>query len=328
MKNTNLFSKKIFRVSALAVSASMLLTSCVVYTGGYSETDGVYYDPNKDTLPMGYNGEQSENEVGGYYDFNKNKGVIERNQENRREADNRFRPKYNVSQSDSDWGTYTGTEVNYYNNSYHSPFWGWNSFGFSPYGWNRWGSPWGWGSGFNLGWNNWSGWNFGFNWGWGSPWYGGHFYSPWRYGYGLGYGFYDPFFYGGGYYGYPYYGRAYNYYPRRVSGPNRVPINPNNGVYRNPSYNNMRMGYGNSAPRIRSNGNMRTPAYQQNRNNSYPQNNGYRQSYPNTNMRSNSYDGGFRNSSPSGGFRSGGGFGGGSVGGGMRSGGGMRTGGR
>lgn len=311
MKNTNLFTSKLFRMSALAVSASMLLTSCVIYTGGYSETDGVYYDPNKDTLPKGYSG-YAENRVGEHYDFQKEKGIIERNKENVKEAESRFRnPKYSAQNTESDWGSYAGNQVNYYNFNNYSPYWGYTPY---HYAWNSWGRPWGWGSGFNLGWNNWSGWNFGFNWGWGNPWYGGHFYSPWRYGYGLGYGFYDPFFYGAGYY-YPYYGRSYNYYPRRASGPNRMVPSPNNG------YGGVR------TPNIRSNGNMRTPAYQQNRNYSHPQNSGYRQNYPNTNMRSNSYDGGFRSNS-GGGFRSGG-FSGGSVGGGgMRSGGGMRTGGR
>jgi uncharacterized membrane protein YjdF len=28
----------------ILISSSFLLTSCVIYTGGYSETDGVYYD--------------------------------------------------------------------------------------------------------------------------------------------------------------------------------------------------------------------------------------------------------------------------------------------
>ena len=39
--------------AVLAISSSLILTSCVIQTGGYSETDGVYYDPNRDTLPEG-----------------------------------------------------------------------------------------------------------------------------------------------------------------------------------------------------------------------------------------------------------------------------------
>ena len=35
--------------AVLGVSAGMLMVSCGAYTGGYSETDGVYYDPNTDT---------------------------------------------------------------------------------------------------------------------------------------------------------------------------------------------------------------------------------------------------------------------------------------
>ena len=35
----------------LAISGGLLLVSCGAQMGGYSETDGVYYDPNKDTLP-------------------------------------------------------------------------------------------------------------------------------------------------------------------------------------------------------------------------------------------------------------------------------------
>lgn len=338
MKKTiykNLLNKRPLKIATIAFSVSLLLTSCVVYTEGYTETDGVYYDPNKDTLPTGYGVRQDANQVGEYYDYNENVGIIEKNQENRREAEHRFKPKYNnLPQAESDWGTYTGTEVNYYDNSFYNPYWGWGRFGYSPYGWNRWGNPWGWGSGFNLGWNNWSGWNFGYHWGWGNSWYGG-FYNPWRFGYG----FYDPFwgypyhgFYSPYYYGYGYYGRGYgNYYPRRASGVDRMSIRTNipNGNINN----RMRTGYGINAINrgvqgIRTNsGSMRTPVYQNNNRNYTPQNNGnYRQQSPS--MRTNSYDGGFRNNSNGGGFRSGGGFGGGSIGGGMRSGGGMRTGGR
>jgi hypothetical protein len=37
--------------------------------GGYSETDGVYYDPNKDTLPEGVIINDGGNRVGEYYDY-------------------------------------------------------------------------------------------------------------------------------------------------------------------------------------------------------------------------------------------------------------------
>ena len=37
----------------LAVSGGLLLVSCGAQMGGYTETDGVYYDPNKDVIPEG-----------------------------------------------------------------------------------------------------------------------------------------------------------------------------------------------------------------------------------------------------------------------------------
>lgn len=37
----------------LGVAAGLLLVSCGSQMGGYTETDGVYYDPNKDVIPEG-----------------------------------------------------------------------------------------------------------------------------------------------------------------------------------------------------------------------------------------------------------------------------------
>ena len=51
----------------LAVAGGLILLSCGSQMGGYSETDGVYYDPNKDTLPEG-TVMNSGNRVGEHYD--------------------------------------------------------------------------------------------------------------------------------------------------------------------------------------------------------------------------------------------------------------------
>ena len=184
------------KAAVMALSASLLLTSCVVYTGGYSETDGVYYDPNKDTLPQGY-GNYSENQVGEYYDY-QDSGVIEKNKQNQAENESRYYGsnwQNDTKSTTSDFGTYSGAETYYTDNGYwgsgfYSP---WNSYYGGYYGWGMpyYGMNWGWGSswGWNVGlsWN----WGFGSSWGWGNPWYGG--YSPW---YG---GYYNPWY--GGYYG-------------------------------------------------------------------------------------------------------------------------------
>jgi hypothetical protein len=53
----------------LAISGGLLLVSCGAQMGGYSETDGVYYDPNKDTLPEGVIINDGGNRVGEYYDY-------------------------------------------------------------------------------------------------------------------------------------------------------------------------------------------------------------------------------------------------------------------
>lgn len=322
------------KAAVMALSASLLLTSCVVYTGGYSETDGVYYDPNKDTLPQGY-GNYSGNQVGEYYDYEE-AGIIEKNKHNQAESENRYYGSnwQNDSKStSSDFGTYSGAETYYTDNGYwdmgfyrpwgglYGGYYGW---GMPYYGWNLgWGSNWGWNMGFgwNWGWNNWS---------WGSPWYGGGYYSPW---YG---GYYSPW-YGG------YYTRPYAYLPSRPSGPNYMGSNGSVNTTYNRNYNTNR-GPGftpsNRVPAQQSNrmgtstGQYRTQP--SSRSNQYNPNVGNRSTNYNrstTTPRNNTYEsrsntGGFQNSS-SGGFRSsGGGFSGGSSGGGgSRGGGGMRSGG-
>ena len=54
----------------LTVVGGLLMMSCVPQMG-YSETDGVYYDPNRDTLPEG-TVMNSGNRVGEYYDYQAN----------------------------------------------------------------------------------------------------------------------------------------------------------------------------------------------------------------------------------------------------------------
>ncbi len=294
-----------------AFSASLMLMSCMVQTGGYSETDGVYYNPNTDTLPAGYGINNSGNQVGNYYDY--------------QNADSY--PQYSVDSTyngwqntgiTSDWGTFSGSETNYY--GWDSPWYGYGYYpGFSM-GWRWGGSPWGWNSG----------WNFGFNWGWGSPWYGGYYDPFWGSWYNPWYsGIYYPYYYGGGYYGNRW---GYNY-PRRAAGADRIPVGGNRAGTFNRAGNSMR------APGL-NNGNGRVPGVQNNRT-------GNRQYYPNMNngrvpggqMRNTSpqytpnqqspRNDGFRNDSGfrSGGSNNGGGFRSGGFGGGSSSGGGSRGGG-
>ncbi len=352
MKNIN--NKSFFNFikskGLILISSSFLLTSCVIYTGGYSETDGVYYDPNKDSLPAGSYSGNYGNQVDDYYNYQDTyPSLYDNNQQNIQEQKNR----YSLS-SDSDWGTFTGSETNYtsFNN------WGWGG----GFGWGGWGYPnygWGWNGGFNS-----FGWGMGFGWGWGSS-----FYSPWGWG-----GFYDPFWgygyggwggYYGGFYGYPYYGNGY-YRPvyhrsgangSRLSGMLPQGSGRNNGLrginstagFRTPQSiagvnngnirnNNIRIpnnSGGGRNPNI-INGGVRQYPNNGGIRNSYPNNGGIRSqsNYPNNGSIRQQNNGGFRNDSynaptrsggNSGGFNSGGGMrSGGSGGGGMRSGGGRR----
>lgn len=158
----------------LAVAGGLLLMSCGSQMG-YTETDGVYYDPSRDTLPEG-TVMNSGNRVGEYYDYQATDSTNKYlNTDNRNEnwRDN----------STSDWGNYNGTDT-YYNDS-------------------SWGYPYGFYSGFG----------FGMSFGWGSSFGFGGMYDPW--GYNPYYGYYSPFYgYHNPYYGYysPYYGYYNPYY--------------------------------------------------------------------------------------------------------------------
>jgi hypothetical protein len=178
----------------LAISGGLLLVSCGAQMGGYSETDGVYYDPNKDTLPEGVIINDSGNRVGEDYDYYQDdSNVIQNAEANSKEGRysdwNNY--NWNTTATDSDWGSYAGSQTNYYDNS-----WGW-------------GSPWGWGGwygGYNpyWGWGGYGGWNLGLSWGWGGSWGWG---SGWNMGWGYSpYWGYNPYWGWGGYYGNPYWG--------------------------------------------------------------------------------------------------------------------------
>jgi hypothetical protein len=96
----------------LAISGGLLLVSCGAQMGGYSETDGVYYDPNKDTLPEGVIINDSGNRVGEYYDYYQDdSNVIQNAEANSKEGRysdwNNY--NWNTTATDSDWGSYAGS---------------------------------------------------------------------------------------------------------------------------------------------------------------------------------------------------------------------------
>lgn len=326
-KNINKNRFNLPQLRALAfLTASLVAVSCGTQMGAYSESDGVYYDPNKDTLPV-ETVDNYGNQVGEYYDYSNQNDVA------RLDDKGIYSKNYNwgVPGSNSDWGNYTGTEVNY--NNWASPYY---NYGYSPYGWNfgisfgySWGSPW----------NNWYGY---------SPYWGyGGYYSPWYYGYNPYWGWNSPYYWGGGYYPYYNYGYYRPVYDYRRSGSsgnfgnsyqgsfgNKVG-NQNSGFrdrgFGNTNQNNSgfnrpgNQGQQNTFPRYRGQSNTQqnvpniprprntTPQYESPRNNG-----GFRND---SGFRPSSNSSGFGGGSNGGGFRSGGGFGGSSGGGGQRSGG-------
>ncbi|MEC5395013.1 prolyl-tRNA synthetase [Bergeyella sp. RCAD1439] len=326
----------------LTVSGGMLLSSCVIYTGGgYTETDGVYYDPNKDVLPQVERPYYGANQVGDEYNYDQveEAGVIARSAQNQRDWNNRYHSDNWRGQdaTSSDWGTFSGSETNYYNHGWGmmNPYWGWGP----GFGWG-WGSRFGWGGYYGAGF----GWGWGATWGWNSPW---GWNDPFWGFYGPRWGMMNPYWGWGGFYGANYWGNGYygvytpsnrllrtpsvrlsgadgNYYNRaatsRTGQTNNGGFRTNNNTFYQRS--GATSGVRNNTPYsgMRSSDRTSSPTYRGMNNNSYPSGN----------------SGGFRSSGDSGGFRSsgmsGGGFrgGGSSGGGGMRSGGGggMRSGGR
>ncbi|MCW4452030.1 prolyl-tRNA synthetase [Kaistella sp. BT6-1-3] len=285
----------------LALAGGLILMSCGSQMGGYSETDGVYYDPNRDTLPEG-TVMNSGNRVGEYYDYqatdDQNKYL---NSENRNES---------WKDQNSDWGNYAGTDI-FYNDTWGYPYgmysgWGLN-FGFGPYwGYGGYYSPWG------MGYNPWYGYY--------SPWYG--YYSPYYgyynpyYGYSL-YGYYSPYGYGYGM-GYNSYNGGFTYKRSGADGGFRNSLRNStpNSTIRNNNYNS---GFRNDTPRMNST-QPNNPRYNRPENSTQPRlratprpDSSPRQttprqsspSYSEPRIRSNSNDGGFRSGSSGGGFNSG-----------------------
>jgi hypothetical protein len=75
----------------LAVSSGLLLISCGAQMGGYTETDGVYYDPNKDVIPAGVTMQDTNNNVGEDYSYTDNsESIIEQNQQNIQAQKNKY----------------------------------------------------------------------------------------------------------------------------------------------------------------------------------------------------------------------------------------------
>ncbi|MDV3948950.1 vitellogenin ii [Elizabethkingia anophelis] len=308
----------------LGASALGLLTSCGAYMNGYSETDGAYYDPTRDTVPQ-YDTRTAGNQVGGYYSYGDDEdetydtSIVRQSQYNQKKQQAKYQD-WGKKKTDSDWGDFTGTQTYYTNNSYYG---GW---GYPYYGWGGWRSPFygpyyggglgfGWGASYGWGYPGW-GWNIGFGWGGYYPGWGvGGFYDPfWGYPY-YAYrphywgGYYRPWA-GGGYYAPRYRTRDADYIDRSRNGFR------NNGSYNNGSFR----GNNGNGYQDRSNNGFRNSGFRDRSQNQMPQ------SQQGWNNRPS--DSGFRsNNGFSTGGRGGGGFGGGSAGS-SGGGGGFRSGGR
>lgn len=283
----------------IAIAGCLVLSSCgAAYMGGYSETDGVYYDPSRDTLPQGMM-THAGNQIGDYYDYqHTDEQNPYLNAENRNQ-------NWRDAQS-SDWGNYTGTDT-YYSDSWGSPYGFYSGFGFGM----------SYGFGFGGYYNPWS---IGYSpfYGYYNPYFGSYYgYSPYGY-YGYSpYGYYSPYSYG--YYA-PYgNGYGFNSYNApgfinkrsgsaggfRANGTNSNTVRNQNAGFRNDSRTyergiNSQRPYQNTTPQPRY---RTTPQNTTPRQNSMP-----RQSTPNYEQpryRGNSNsDSGFRSGS-SGGFNSG-----------------------
>lgn len=246
----------------LMLAASSMLMSCGVYMGGYSETDGVYYDPSQDSVPQ-YSQDRG-NRVGEYYDYGNGQAYDNPDdsqfgyEEESIIADGRYNKEQEMSKYQrwggntaisSDWGVYTGTDTYYsdWGNPYYSPY-------------SYWGYP-GWSFGFNYMWG-YPGWGFGFNHMWGH-------YPYWSYPY-WGYPYaYNPYWGWGGYWGSPYGYPYHYYYPGYVY---RYPYaDRSKNVLRNS--NN---GFRSQMNKVVRNNNRRT--YVRNRNGFQNHNNSYRES--------------------------------------------------
>ena len=206
----NLFSSLLTK-GGMAILSSLALISCGIQSG-YTETDGIYYDPKSDKIEQRIAWQNTRYEDD-YYRHEES--IIGQSQKNQKQQNEKYNNKNwgnnQKIKTSSDWGVYTGTQNNYYYDSY-----------------SVWGSPYSFYSPYYFGYYNsyfgtyYSGWNLGFS--WGNPWayynsyywnanpYWGYsgYYSPWYYN-----PFYSPYY--GGYYDYYYYPNYYErgYYPAR-----------------------------------------------------------------------------------------------------------------
>ena len=206
----NLFSSLLTK-GGMAILSSLALISCGIQSG-YTETDGIYYDPKSDKIEQRIAWQNTRYEDD-YYRHEES--IIGQSQKNQKQQNEKYNNKNwgnnQKIKTSSDWGVYTGTQNNYYYDSYS--VWGSPYSFYSPYYFGYYNSYFG---------NYYSGWNLGFS--WGNPWayynsyywnanpYWGYsgYYSPWYYN-----PFYSPYY--GGYYDYYYYPNYYErgYYPDR-----------------------------------------------------------------------------------------------------------------
>ena len=206
----NLFSSLLTK-GGMAILSSLALISCGIQSG-YTETDGIYYDPKSDKIEQRI-AWQSTRYEDDYYRHEES--IIGQSQKNQKQQNEKYNNKNwgnnQKIKTSSDWGVYTGTQNNYYYDNYS--VWGSPYSFYSPYYFGYYNSYFG---------NYYSGWNLGFS--WGNPWayynsyywnsnpywgYGGY-YNPWYYN-----PFYSPYY--GGYYDYYYYPNYYErgYYPAK-----------------------------------------------------------------------------------------------------------------
>ena len=206
----NLFSSLLTK-GGMAILSSLALISCGIQSG-YTETDGIYYDPKSDKIEQRIAWQNTRYEDD-YYRHEES--IIGQSQKNQKQQNEKYNNKNwgnnQKIKTSSDWGVYTGTQNNYYYDNYS--VWGSPYSFYSPYYFGYYNSYFG---------NYYSGWNLGFS--WGNPWayynsyywnanpYWGYsgYYSPWYYN-----PFYSPYY--GGYYDYYYYPNYYErgYYPAK-----------------------------------------------------------------------------------------------------------------
>lgn len=257
MKN-NTFSDTIIPFvskTALALASGLFLVSCGIQSG-YTETDGIYYDPATDKIERKLAWQEPDyydmDERTGFEDDNNQTGIIGQAQKNQQLQNQKYSNKnwggdsQRISSS-SDWGTYTGTQNNFYYDNYSS--WGYPYYGsfYSPYYFGYYNSYFGyprssgWGLGFSWGMSPWSYnynyyynpyWNYNY-WGYSPYYYNNYYYNPYYYNpYYRGY--YDGYYYDN-YYSPRYYRTPARTY-KRSSDPDEIYRGNDNNSYRSRTY--------------------------------------------------------------------------------------------